>query len=379
MKSKKIIITIVAGILIIFAGIWYFQKPIPASGEPIKIGYIGPLTGDAGVYGETEKNAIDLAVTEVNNNGGINGRPLEIIYEDGKCNGKDAITAAQKLIAVDSVKIILGGVCSSETLAIAPIAESNKVIVFSGFSSNPAITDAGDYIFRNSPSDADVAKLDAETISRSYEKVALLSERTDYSEGVRQIIKQNLVDLGSAVVIDEVYNSTISDFRSVLSKIKASDAEVLYINPGTSAQVGGLIVKQARELGIDVPIHGNFSLGTPDSLAVAEGAVEGIVISDSVGLNTRLGKKLLERYSELFEQAPANDLLMALAYDRVKIISEALSETGEDTDSVRDYLYSINNYSGSAGEYGFDKNGDVVSKDGFFANFIIKDGQKIPF
>ena len=115
--------------------------------ETIRIGAIGPFTGDAAVYGQSEKNAIELAVQEINLDGGINGKKLEVIYEDGKCNGMDAATAAQKLINVDKVDIILGGVCSGETLAIAPLAEANEVLVFSSFSSSPDVTNAGDFIF----------------------------------------------------------------------------------------------------------------------------------------------------------------------------------------------------------------------------------------
>ena len=103
--------------------------------ETIRIGIIAPFTGDAAVYGQSEKNAIDLAVEEINLNGGIDGRLIEVIYEDGKCNGMDATTAAQKLINVDNVDIILGGTCSGETLAIAPLAEApDTSVILTGYS-----------------------------------------------------------------------------------------------------------------------------------------------------------------------------------------------------------------------------------------------------
>jgi len=155
----------------------------PASGEPIKIGYIGPLTGGAAAYGETEKNVIELALKEINDGGELI-RKLEVIYEDGKCDGKDAATAAQKLINIDKVKIILGGGCSAETLGAAPLAEASKVILFSAFSSNPFIGQSGDYVFRNCPSDSDFGKADADFIaSQGIKRAATITENTDYSQG----------------------------------------------------------------------------------------------------------------------------------------------------------------------------------------------------
>ena len=170
-KTAKIIL----GLIIVAAIIWIGVGLIkPVSTEPIKIGYIGPLTGGVAAYGETEKNVIELALQEINSSGELN-RKLEVIYEDGKCDGKDAATAAQKLINIDKVKIILGGACSAETLAAAPLAEENKVILFSSFASNPSISQAGDYIFRNCFSDADFGKADAEFIvSRGIKRVAAL-------------------------------------------------------------------------------------------------------------------------------------------------------------------------------------------------------------
>ena len=120
---------------------------------PIKIGFIGPLTGEASPYGVDTLNGAKLAVDEINEAGGVNGRMIEIIAEDGRCTGTDAASAAQKLVNVDKVVAIVGGQCSGETLAAAPIAESAKVVMISPVSSSPDVTAAGDFIFRDYPSD----------------------------------------------------------------------------------------------------------------------------------------------------------------------------------------------------------------------------------
>lgn len=378
---KKIIIGIVVIILAII-GISYFNKNSKQTSvkEPIKIGFVGVLSGDAASYGETEKNATELALEEINSNGGINGRAVNVVYEDGKCNGKDATGAAQKLIDIDKVKIILGGTCSAETLAMAPITEKNKILLFSSFSSNPEITNSGDYVFRNSPSDIDVAKLDVETISKLFKKIAIISENTDYSQGVRTVMKSIFEKGTITIVADEVYSGSTSDFRTILTKIKNANPEVLYVNPGASAKSGGIIVKQARELGFAMPIHGNFSLGTQDSLNAGGKFMDGVVISDGSKLSDK-GDILLIKYKNKFGKMPAVDLLMSAAYDRVYLIKDAISKNGYDTDGIRDYLYALKNYNGILGNYSFDKNGDIVGiGEGLgFSNYIIKDGKKSPY
>ncbi|MBI1934526.1 ABC transporter substrate-binding protein, partial [Candidatus Peregrinibacteria bacterium] len=156
-----------------------------ASGDTIKIGFIGPLTGDAAALGKDILNGTQIAVEEVNANGGINGKQVQIITEDGRCSGSDATNAAQKLINIDHVVAIVGGSCSSETLAAAAVAESAKTIVMSPSASSPDITQAGEYIFRVYPSDAykttAIVKLFQE---RKYKKIALITENNDYAVAI---------------------------------------------------------------------------------------------------------------------------------------------------------------------------------------------------
>src|SRR5438309_1367757 len=127
-STLKTFLSIIAVLVIIGAGYLLFKAPVPqapqvANNEPIKIGFIGPLTGDGAVYGEPYRNMVVMAVEEINKAGGVDGKSIEVVYEDGKCNGKDGANAAQKLVNVDKVQVIIGGVCSSETLAAVPVAE----------------------------------------------------------------------------------------------------------------------------------------------------------------------------------------------------------------------------------------------------------------
>ena len=371
----------VVGIIIIVIFVWLgfrntTSTPVPVSQAPIVLGFIAPLSGDAVGYGTTEKNATELALAEINQAGGVNNRMLTVVYEDGKCNAKDALSAMEKLISIDKVKIVMGGTCSAETLAVAPLAEKNNVILFSAFSSNPEITNAGDYIFRNAPSDTDATRVDAETIiSKGYKKVAIVSENTEYSLGVRTILKDILSRADIDIISDEVYNAqSTQDFRSLLTKVGVTKPDVLYLNPGTSAKAGGLMVKQARELKLSMPIHGNFSLGTPESLTTGGSYMEGVVTGDSTGLGGK-GKILLGKYQTQFKAEPANEYLMGAAYDRVYLLRDALAGGTDNTDKIKTYFYGLKNFSGAVGDYHFDQNGDVVGVG--FASFVIKDGKKV--
>lgn len=378
--NRKIYGAIGIIVLVVVLGWFGFRKTEPTSNpessEPVVLGFIAPLSGDAASYGATEKNATELALAEINQAGGVNGTIISVIYEDGKCNAKDALSAMEKLLSVDRIAIIMGGTCSSETLAAAPLAEKNKAILFSSFSSNPEITKAGDYVFRNAPSDTDAARIDAETIiKKGYKKVAIVSENADYALGVRTILKETLGSAEVEIVSDEVYNTASTpDFRSLFAKVAVTKPDVIYLNPATSAEAGGLMVKQARELKLSMPIHGNFSLGTPEGLEAGGGFMEGIVTGDSTGLSEK-GKILLDKYRAQFKTEPANEYLMGAAYDRVYLLRDAIASGADDPDEIKNYFYNLKDFSGAVGNYHFDQNGDVVGVG--FASFVIRDGNKV--
>jgi len=370
--KKYLWIVVIVVVVLIIAGV-VSQKPTETG--PIKLGFIGVLSGDGAPYGETEKNALEIARKEINDAGGIAGRLVEIVYEDGKCTGKDAISAIQKLLSVDKINIILGAVCSSETLAVAPVAEQNKVLLFSAFSSSPLITDAGDYTFRNGPSDADIAKLDANVLAAKYKKVAMISENTDYSQSVRDIVNKILAEKGVSVVSDENYNSGTKDFRAILTKIKSTNPDVVYINPGTDTKAGGIIVKQARELGILTPLNGNFSLATQDAITAGGKYMNGVVSTDGTDLSQK-GKDLILKYKQLYGKDPSVSYEMGASYDRLYIIKQAIESVGTNPTKIKDYLYKMPDYSGTIGTYHFDKNGDVVGVG--YISIVLQDGKKIP-
>ena len=164
--------------------------------EPIKIGFVGPLSGDVANLGQNIRAAVEVARDEINNQGGINGRKIQVIFEDGKCDSKAATAAGNKLINLDKVKMIVGGVCSGETLAIAPMAEKNNVILISPASTNPKVTQAGDYVFRLIPSDSFQGKFAAEYMYNTLGKrsIAVLYTKNDWGVGVSNVFKKKIFE-----------------------------------------------------------------------------------------------------------------------------------------------------------------------------------------
>ncbi len=219
--------------------------------RPFRIGVMESVTGPGETYGNVAVQAKQMAVDEINAAGGINGRNLELIVEDEKCNAQDSITAYRKLTDVDEVKIILGTSCSGAMLGAAPLAEEDGVVMFSGLATNPDIADAGDYIFRTSLNDALLGVDTGNTMwADGVRNLATITESTDYAEGVRRTTVEQFEELGGEIVAEERYASDVTDFRSQLTKLLNENPDAIHI-AAQSEFTGGTIVKQVRELGYE--------------------------------------------------------------------------------------------------------------------------------
>ncbi|MBI4143375.1 ABC transporter substrate-binding protein [Candidatus Woesearchaeota archaeon] len=327
-----------------------------------KIGFLSPLSGDAASIGLPVQQAVVIAVDEINEKGGINGRKLEVVYEDGKCNPKDANTATQKLVNVDKVKAIVGGLCSGETLGAAPITEANKVVIISPGSSSPDVTNAGDFVFRVYPSDAfaGVVASDYAYNDLGAKKAALLTETTDYAQGLRKVFKENFAKLGGAIAADETYNPDDTDFRTQITKIKASEPDVVYIVPQNIPK-GILMIKQLREAGVKKQLLTAEVLLARNILKENAADMEGMI-----GVELKFDDKapktaaLLQKYTQKTGQEAPFPAFMAGAYDIVNLLADAIAKHGYDSEKIRDYLYSVKGYEGAIGKITMDENGDPI-------------------
>ena len=330
--------------------------------EAFRIGVMESLTGPGETYGTVANQAKQLAVDEINAAGGINGRMIELVVEDSKCNAQDAITAYNKLTDVDGVKIILGTSCSGAMLGAAPLAEEEGVVMFSGLATNPDIAEAGDYIFRTSMNDA---QLGIDTGNQLWadgiRKLATINETTDYAEGVRRESVAQFEKRGGEVVAEERYPSDVTDFRSQLTKLLNASPDALHI-AAQAEFAGGTIVKQARELGFDGPIYSDVVVVGATALEIAGDAATGVkAVTADLDPTNNTAQEVLKNFREKYGNVTL-PWYIGSAYDDVYITAECLKETGDDQDAdgFRDCLYDIT-WSGAIGDkYSFDDKGEVV-------------------
>lgn len=344
-------------------------------GDTIKIGMIAPLTGDLASAGADISGAARMAVDEINASGGINGKTVELIVEDGRCNSADATNAVQKLVNVDKVDVILGDVCSSGTLAIAPIAEKAKIVHLSPTSSSPDVTGAGDYTFRNYPSDGLKGKaLGAYLQKAGFKKLAMITENTDFCQGLAKAVKSD-VPAGLAVVFDENVDAGTRDFRSLFTRLKDADFDVFFANVQSDTAVAEM-AKQMRALGMKQQIVGSDTADSATLGQIAKEAVEGLKPLSVPGLDedNPKGSAFGKAFREKFGEPKFGMFFAALAYDATKVLAQQIGAVGTG-EALKNSLYTMPPYAGVAGTFSFDKNGDVVGIP--FAMKEFKDGKLV--
>lgn len=364
MSNGKMVWAWVVIAVIVIGGGWWLLRAHPAatSNEPIKIGFIGPLTGDAAAFGIPQKAAVQLAVEEINAAGGLNGAPVTVVYEDGQCSPTNATNAVQKLINIDHVIAIIGGTCSAETSALGPIAMQNKVIELSPSSSAPNLSNLGKYFFRAYPSDALQGGFGAKYVYTKLgaRKVAVLYQNSDYGTGIKNVFEEQFKALGGTIVEEEGAPQTETDYRTQLSKIKAANPDLIYV---AFQSPGGVkaAMPEAKALGIKVTIFGADAWDDP---SVAPAVSGNGTLYYSVPMNNvpdDFKTKILAITGS--EEVPVGS---TNAYDEVKILAAAIAQVGTDPDKLADAIRAVS-YDGISGHIEFDQNGDV--KD---AGYLVK-------
>ncbi len=331
-------------------------------GETVRIGVLLPLTGDAASYGESENRAIEIAMEEVNAAGGIAGKNLEFVIEDGKCEPAAAGTAAQKLVNVDKVKVVVGGACSGETLAAAEITEPAKVILISPSASSPKVTTAGDFVFRTYPSDALAGKIAATYAAQELKtkKAAVFTELTDYAQGLREVFKTTFAAAGGEIVADETYTTGAADFKTQVLKIKSAKPDAVYVAPQTLTP-GVNIVKQLKENGVKAQIMTAEVLLDRQAVKDNKDVLEGVIgVEPAVDWdNNPKANAFREAHRAKFGGADPGSFA-ANAYDAVHLVAEAIAGSGLDTEKIRDFLYGVKDWDGAVGKLTMDANGDPI-------------------
>ncbi len=354
-KIGKTVVWLVVIILVVW-GISSLSKS--GSSDTIKVGFVGPLTGDLANIGENAQAAVAISVDEVNKAGGVLGKKLEVVYEDDVCTGASGANAISKLINSDKVVAVLGSVCSGATLGEAPIAEAAKTVELSYCATNPTISQAGDYIFRDVPSDLFQAKYAAEYLMKNNKtKIALLTIKNDWGDGLNKAFTDSFTKAGGKIIMTDSFDADAKDLRTQLAKIKAKNPDAVYLASYTDTAIAAL--KQAHDLGIKSTFFGSDAwddtkiwneLGT-----LGDGAMFTVVGTNSseafkTAMKEKLGKDDLVYCSNY-------------AYDAVKILADAMTRANSsDSTAIKNALYQTNFTGGvSAKEIKFDSNGDPTS------------------
>jgi len=371
--TKKIIWLIVI-LIIIIGGVMLWQFKQPQKGA-IKIGVLIPLTGTRAEGGRYDKNGLELALAEINNNSEKKYK-INLVYEDTQYDPKIAVTAFNKLKDLDKVNYVIGPHGSSEVLAVAPIAEQNKVILITPAAQSTDISKAGDYIFRTQINVSQEIPILADFIYKRAqdEPVHMMLLNTEYGSSFFANYKPYYEKLGGKIGLVEKYETTATDFRSQLTKIKDQNPQYVYL--ATLPKQGAMILKQAKELGIKAKFFATAPVEGKELLDIGKQAAEGLIYTypyDEESDNTVM-KNYREKYQATYHEH--NEMYSASFYDTLHILSNCLEKVGDNVEKVKACLYGIQNYQGASGILSFDQNGDI-SKPFIFKT--IKDGEFVKY
>lgn len=331
--------------------------------DTIKVGANLEMTGGSASYGISSKNAIELAFKEINEKGGINGKQLELVVADNKSEAAEATNAMQKLVSQDNVVAVIGPNLSSSVIAASAINNSGKVLDIAPMATNPYVTvdqasgKTKDFNYRTcfiDPFQGTVMAKFATAELGVGNAAILIDNSSDYAKGLAQFFKENFVKEGGAVTAEESYLQKDTDFKATLTKIKATNPDFLYV-PGYYQEVG-LIVKQARELGMNMPIAGGDGWDSAKMPEIAGAAALNNTYFSSLYSpedSSDINKNFVAAYEKAYGQKP--DVFAALSYDSALLVAEAIKNAGStEPAKISEAMAKINGFSGVSGSVTFD-------------------------
>jgi branched-chain amino acid transport system substrate-binding protein len=324
--------------------------------ETIKVGEFASLTGKEATYGQTMNKGMLFAIEEINAAGGVLGKKLELVVEDNQSKPGESATIAKKFVSRDKVVAILGDLTSSRTLEAAPVAQNAKIPLISPGATAPEVTAKGNYMFRicfvDSFQGAVMAKFGRQTLKLN--RVAVLSSvASAQSVALAKIFRERFTELGGTIPLEQKYSEGDKDFRAQLTAIKAGNVDGIYV-PGFYTEAA-LIVKQARDLGINVPLFGIDAWESSELLSIAGKAVEGCYFSTHYSAEsndprvTAFNERFRKRWNE------GSNAISALGYDSAMLLADAIKRAGTtDAAKLRDAVAATRNYRGVTGSITFD-------------------------
>jgi branched-chain amino acid transport system substrate-binding protein len=306
-------------------------------GDPVRYGVSGPFSGPNAEYGRIWQRAMDMAVEEINGAGGVQGRPVELVYEDSQADPKQSVPVAQKFVTDDSILAELGDFASPASMAASPIYQRAKMVQFGFTNSHPDFTKGGDFMFSLVLSqEQDAAFLAQTAFDRLGKKQAVLYRNTDWGKATQDVYTKKIEELGGELVAVENYLEDEKDFKTLLAKVRDAEPEVVALISYYTD--GALIVQQAESVGLEAKLVANGACYSPQFLELGGEATEGVVLTTVfVPENPRPEvQTFVGAYRERYDTDP--DQFAALSYDAVKIISWATEQAGFDREAIREAL-----------------------------------------
>lgn len=353
-----------------------FASLIASAQEVIKVGEIASITGKEASLGQSSHNGTLLAIEEINAAGGVLGKQIQLITEDTQSKAGESATAAKKLISRDKVVALLGEVASSRSLEAAPIAQQMRTPMISPASTNPAVTEKGNYIFRVcfiDPFQGPVmAKFAKETLKAK--RVALMvSNSSAYSVGLAKYFREAFIAGGGIIAVEKNYTEGDKDFKAQLTAIRAAGVDAIF-NPGYYNE-GALMVKQARDLGITVPMFGADSWEAEALIELGGKEIEGAYLCSHYSPDNPSPKvqNFVANYKKRFNGSTP-DSNASLGYDSAYVLVDAIKRAGTvDRAKVRDAIAQTTRFEAVTGTITIDEKRDaskaaviITVKDGKF-------------
>jgi branched-chain amino acid transport system substrate-binding protein len=335
------------------------QSNSSASSNTIPVGEYGSMTGTEATFGLSTHEGIMLAIDQINAAGGVLGKPINIISEDDQGSQDEAVTAVKKLINRDNVVAVLGEVASSNSLAGGAVCQDAKVPMISPSSTNPHVTQGKDYVFRTCFTDDFQASVGAQFATKQgWKNVALLTAvDSDYSKGLASFFRQ---DFGGTLVADESYSKDDRDFRAQLTKIKATNPDAVYL-PGYYTQIV-LIVRQARDLGLNCPFFGGDGWDSEETLKLGSIA-NGCYFTNHYSPDEQRPevKAFVDAYQAKYKNPDGSpklpDAMAVTGYDAARVLCDAIKRAGTtESKALRDAIASTKNFAGASGMITIDEN-----------------------
>lgn len=350
--------------------------PSPAvAQEPFRLGEVCFCTGPAPQFGEYCQQGLEMALEDVAKEGWIKGRKLEVIREDCQAQPKLGIAGLTKLINVHKVPAFIT-YGSSIVLALAPVAEANKVVLLNTMATSEKIRHAGDFTFSNiGGSEVEVVQA-AEFAFKELKakKVGVLYVNNEFGLSGRTVFSEVFGKLGGTVAAAEAHDIGATDYRTQLTKIRAASPDLIYMY--SHDKEVGYALKQAKQLGLTTPWLVFSGSSAPVTFEIAGPALEGVIMPqwpfDPVGGSARM-KEFARRYQGKYGKTPI--IYVATCYDGYRLLAEALRAGATSGSEIKDFLYKVKNYEGVSGTINFDRDGQVVWAARFM---VVRDGKLVP-